>query len=348
MASADDMLGALIRQWRQDQRVTQKQLAAAAGLSLAALRDLEQGRTCSPRWGTVQGLAAALCLDRVQRAELARAWQRDDAARRAGPGRLPKRARIAVLGPLAVWRGGEQLALGSGRQRAVLGLLSLHAGVDVHRDELVDVLWREKPPASAIAEVQGYVSRLRKLLGDGPARRADAELVTTAGGCCYRLNADAPRLDLVAFEALTRQAGEATALADPARACDRYERALGLWRGEILVDIDLLRNHPAAVERMRQRSEAVLGYAEAASDAGNSSRVLPYLRELCARERLNERAHAQLMIALAATGEQAAALDVFTDMRQRLDAELGITPSPVLSRAYTRVLRQETGPHVQA
>jgi DNA-binding SARP family transcriptional activator len=72
--------------------------------------------------------------------------------------------------------------------------------------------------------------------------------------------------------------------------------------------------------------------------------VLPYLRGLCAEEPFDEQAHAQLMILLAATGQQAAALQVFAVLRDLLDSELGIGPSPVLTRAQDLVLRQRIGP----
>jgi transcriptional regulator with XRE-family HTH domain len=54
--------------------LTQRELADAAGMSIGALRDLEQGRTRCPRWGAVAAFAAALDMDRNQRAELASAW----------------------------------------------------------------------------------------------------------------------------------------------------------------------------------------------------------------------------------------------------------------------------------
>ena len=114
--------------------------------------------------------------------------------------------RIDILGPLAACRDGLGLALGPARQRAVLGLLALHAGGGAHRDEIIDVLWGERPPASAVAAVQGYVSRLRKLLGDAHGRGEGAELVTTVGGCCYQLSTGTGALDLVAFDHLLRQA----------------------------------------------------------------------------------------------------------------------------------------------
>jgi DNA-binding SARP family transcriptional activator/DNA-binding XRE family transcriptional regulator len=331
-------MGALIKGYREGRQATQRELAAAAGISLGALRDLEQGRSRSPRWGTVEQLAAVLGLDLAQRAELAAALRtgapRDDPARQSPGGGV----RVSVLGPLTAWRDGVPLTLGSARQRAVLGLLALQPSV--HRDAIIDLLWGERPPASAVAEVQRYVSRLRKLLGDDPARAGGARRLTTTGGCCYQLNVGPGGLDLAVFEQLTRQAREA---ADPARACERCAEALGLWRGDVLVNVDLLRGHPAVVEVRNRRADAVLRYARAATRVGASAEALPHLRELCAEEPLNEQAHAWLMTVLAATGQQAAALQVFADVRRRLEVELGIGPSLVLAQARTTVLSGTSG-----
>jgi DNA-binding SARP family transcriptional activator len=211
--------------------------------------------------------------------------------------------------------------------------MALHAGGGVHRDTIVDLLWGERPPASAVAEVQCYVSRLRKALGG-------RDLVSTSGAC-YRLTAGAGQLDLAAFRTLISQAEDAVARSDPARGCDRYARALGLWRGDVLADVDPIRDHPAAVEIACRRADAVLGYAEAAALAGAPARALPQLRELCGRDPLNERAPARLMLTFAAAGQQAAALRVFTGLRHRLDAELGVPPSPVLADAHLKVLRHD-------
>ena len=73
--SARSIVGELVRERRRNIGLTQEQLSAAAGVSLGALRDLEQGRTRCPRWGSVAVIASALGMDRHQQAELASAWQ---------------------------------------------------------------------------------------------------------------------------------------------------------------------------------------------------------------------------------------------------------------------------------
>ena len=59
-------MGTLIKRYREGQGLTQRELAAAAGTSIGALRDLEQGRTRSPRWAMLEELAAVLGLAQAQ------------------------------------------------------------------------------------------------------------------------------------------------------------------------------------------------------------------------------------------------------------------------------------------
>jgi hypothetical protein len=85
----------------------------------------------------------------------------------------------------------------------------------------------------------------------------------------------------------------------------------------------------------------LLRYAEVACALGQHDRVLPRLRALADDEPLNESAHARLMIALAGSGQQAAAIRVYEGARSRLDRELGLCPGQELAEAYVRVLRQD-------
>src|SRR5215831_5794690 len=169
-------LAALVRDRRRAAGLTQGQLAESSGMSRAAIRDLEQGRTRRPRAGSLARLAAALGLDAAQTAQLAvlaREGSRPAAGAPgvAGPGE-PKTAgglRLQVLGPLVAWRDGTRLALGGPRQQAVLGLLALAPGSPVHRSAIIDVLWPADPPPTAVSAVQSHISRLRALL-DRPPR----------------------------------------------------------------------------------------------------------------------------------------------------------------------------------
>jgi DNA-binding SARP family transcriptional activator/tetratricopeptide (TPR) repeat protein/DNA-binding XRE family transcriptional regulator len=329
-SGAAAQLGAMIARERRAAGLTQQQLADQAAVSVGAVRDLEQGRTAQPRLATADALALVLGLNLSQAAEAA-GWS-------LGPGPGPAQDAepmatglwLGVLGPLTVWRNGIRADPGAGRQRAVLGLLAVHPGIALHRETIIDAVWGYQPPASAIAMVQSYVSRLRRLLG---------ETVLASDGTSYRLALTAAQLDALEFARLADLARGAAAAGNPAAACGWYDRALQLWRGEPLADVTALRGDPALTGLAQQRIAMILDHADAAAAAGWPERVLPQLRELAAHDPLDERVHARLMLTLAACGQQAAALSVFDRLRQRLGEELGITPGAELAHAHLRILR---------
>src|SRR5579875_2748233 len=91
--------------------------------------------------------------------------------------------RFALLGPVRAWRGDEPLPAGSPQQRALLAALLLRGGRTATADELIDALWGEAPPDSALAALRTYAFRLRKVLG------ANA-LTSESGGYALRTGPD--------------------------------------------------------------------------------------------------------------------------------------------------------------
>lgn len=356
-------LGRLIRERRHASGLTQRQLADAAGVSLGGVRDLEQGLTSRPRRPTVERVVGVLCPAPDQAAALLTAVdalaappQRAPAAsgpvapgstaRRVPAGRPGPYAYrddglyLQILGPLAARRDGVPVTLGSATQQAILGLLAVSPNTSVHRDRICDAVWGSEPPSTAVTMIQSHVSRLRRLLGPGCREPAhDSLLVCTAAG--YRLHIAGHQLDLTHFLTLAKGARAARDAGELVAAATAYEQALALWRGEPLQDVEILRRHPAVIGLARQRDSVLIEFAEVAAQLGWHDRVLGPLEELTSREPFSERAHACLMIALAGQGEQAAALELFTRVRQRLADELGLPPGPELDSAQQRVLRQQ-------
>jgi DNA-binding winged helix-turn-helix (wHTH) protein len=91
-----------------------------------------------------------------------------------------------ILGPLEVSSDGERLPLGGPNQRALLALLILHANESIRRDLLIDEIWGESPPRTAPVSLNGYVSKLRKLLVNG----SGAALETRPEGYALRVEPD--------------------------------------------------------------------------------------------------------------------------------------------------------------
>jgi DNA-binding SARP family transcriptional activator len=142
--------------------------------------------------------------------------------------------RIRVLGPFEVWSEAGPVAVGGIKQRGVLAMLALRVNEVVPAEVLVDGLWGELAPASAVNAVQVYVSRLRKVVGgDGDGGGDGAVLVRRGPGYVLQLPREA--VDLFRFERLAA-AGIAALAADPARAARLLREGLGLWRGRPLAE----------------------------------------------------------------------------------------------------------------
>lgn len=331
MDGKNESLGRRLHDHRARAGLTQRELAGRAGISVRALRDIEHDHTRRPRARSVRDLAVALGIADDERRRLMRHAGADEAGRHVS---------VEVLGPLRVSSDELRPELTSPALRRLLGLLALHAGRTVSHHEIVDALWRDRPPRSARNLVSGYVGRLRAALaaddGPGPVLRS---------GAGYRLTGPAVTVDVTVFDTLLADARreQAAGRAEQARAL--LDRALRLWRGPVLGGADPdLAGHPAATAAGQRRVEATLLYADLAHAAGADRSALGVLRELTEEHPLHEGVHRRLMLALAGCGEQAAALDLFAGIRARLDEQLGVPPGADLQATHLQVLRQQLTP----
>ncbi|HUK45092.1 MAG TPA: BTAD domain-containing putative transcriptional regulator [Gaiellaceae bacterium] len=240
---------------------------------------------------------------------------------------------FGLLGLLEVLEGGEPIAVGRGKESALLAILLLHANEPVSTDRLTHGLWGERAPENAAKNVQQYVSRLRRVLG--PDR-----LETTPGG--YALHLQPGELDSERFEQLAGDGRAALELGNAASAERLFTTALDLWRGPALADFRYDEFAQEAVRRLEsERREATADRVDARLALGQEVRVRPELEQLIDEEPLWERPRGQLMLALYRTGRQSEALDLYRDSRALLDRELGLEPSPELQDLERGILNQD-------
>jgi DNA-binding SARP family transcriptional activator len=243
---------------------------------------------------------------------------------------------LRVLGPVEVVRGGIPEALPGGRTTTIiLAGLALSPNRIVPGDTLIDWTWGARLPARPRGALQSGVSRLRRQIGE--------DLVETAG-FGYRLHASAGQLDLVRFDELTGQAARAADDGAPEQALISLDRALRLWRGFPLSNVDspALRRDllPGLTERylraVEQRSDLCLRL-------GRYSAVVQELSVVVPRHPFHERLAGQLMIALVKSGRRADALAAYDRLRRSLAQELGIDPGEALQALQGRILRAQDG-----
>lgn len=239
-----------------------------------------------------------------------------------------------ILGPIEVRVGGRPLPLGGPKQRLLLALLALRANRVVSVDRLVDALWGDAPPATATAQVHGYVSTLRRILDTGGAGRE--VLVTRPPG--YVLCLGLGQLDLVEFDRCVEQAREARDAGRLREFGDGLRTALAVWRGPALDGVSG-RLMAAEATRLEERRLAMLEERiEADLALGDSAELVAELTALVAEQPLRERVRGQLMVALYRAGRQVDALAVYRQARQALAEELGLDPGPELQALERKIL----------
>ena len=237
-----------------------------------------------------------------------------------------------VLGPVEVVGDGAAVALGGLKQRALLAELLLSRGAAVPRERLVDALWGDRPPASALGSLQVYVHGLRRAVG--------ADRVETRGGS-YRVRVEPDELDLMRFEHLLARGRRALADGAPAEADEALDAALALWRGEALADLGDSPVRAAAAGLEELRRQALELRVDAQLSLGEHDEVIALLEVLIAAEPYRERLREQLITALYRAGRQQEALAAYQEARQTLADELGVEPGPALRELERAVLRQD-------
>ena len=235
---------------------------------------------------------------------------------------LADRVRIQLCGTLAVEIDGERLEdeLPGRQGRLLITYLIANRLRAIRRDELVDALWPDHPPAATEAALSALLSKLRRLLPPGTlGGRGELRLV---------LPPDA-YVDLeFAREAIHR--------AESALAQQRWHRAWGASLGPLFTarrgflpeeDADWVKEIRREIDSLYLRSLEC--YAHACLGVGGTELAAAERagRELIARAPYRENGYRFLMQALARTGNTAEALRVFEDLRTLLREQLGILPS---------------------
>ncbi|NKE60503.1 tetratricopeptide repeat protein [Lentzea sp. PSKA42] len=219
-----------------------------------------------------------------------------------------------MLGPVEVCGPHGRAALSGARQRSVVAALALRAGTPVPVDRLVDVLWGDDPPRTAVRSLHSYVARVRQALADCGMPGA---LMTKPGG--YQLDASVD--------------------------AERFERTkdLSLWRGEPLAGTELFGWGRAEIDRLREQRIAALEVHWA--DRLNRQNAAEELERLVVSHPTRERLVGLLMRALHLGGRHADALEEFHKLRSRLAEEFGADPGPELIALHTAILRRDPALH---
>ncbi|MEU4203913.1 AfsR/SARP family transcriptional regulator [Streptomyces sp. NPDC045470] len=251
---------------------------------------------------------------------------------------------ISVLGPFRAVQSGVSVTPTAVKPRKVLALLALQANQLVSTSSLVEEVWGESPPRSVQTTLQTYILQLRTLisaaLGEdraGLPNGAKSVLVTEPGG--YLLDTMGGLVDVQEYEALATAGHRALEQGDWGGAASCLGRALALWHGRALVDVQCGPLLEVEVTRLEESRMSVLhARIEADLRLGRHHEVIGELSGLAARYPLHEGVHGQLMVALYRAGRRGDALNTYRQLRAALGQHLGLDPSPGIEDLQQAVL----------
>ncbi|WP_243761721.1 AfsR/SARP family transcriptional regulator [Streptomyces sp. YIM 98790] len=247
---------------------------------------------------------------------------------------------VSVLGPLEVTVGERPVPVTAQRAARFLAALALAGGKPVGVPRLVDCVWGDRPPATAEAQLQTVVWRLRARLAE--AGLPAGTIVRRPAG--YLLPEAAFSTDILRFRQDVHAARAELAGGRPDQAADLLRTALGRWRGPALLGIGGGAALAAAAERMEEeRQRAHEQCARLDVLRGRHHAVSAELRELVGLYPLRESLSCTLALALYRSGRQGDALGVLRRTRDRLRDRLGMDPGRELAAVEQAILRQSIG-----
>src|SRR5262245_26102177 len=215
------------------------------------------------------------------------------------------------------------------KRSALLALLLLEAPRPVTVARLLDELWGDDSPATAVASLQMHVAALRKVVPDRLFTVPGAYVLRTADG-----EVDAARFVAQAAPARSLRAQ------DPAGARAVLDQALSLWRGEAFAQVDRTASVAAAVARLEEaRLGALEDRAEAALALGRHQELVADLTGMARAQPTRERLAGLLMLALHRSGRSSDALRVYEELCAVLDRDLGVDPNDRLVALHKAIRR---------
>jgi DNA-binding SARP family transcriptional activator len=245
---------------------------------------------------------------------------------------------LRVLGPIVVLGPRGPGPLVGARQRTLLGLLGFEPGAVLTRSRIIDALWGDCPPRTAVKTLYSHVVRLRQALDE-----CGLPGVLSTRGSGYVLRLPLLSVDAWRFEDHVRRARQLQAEGDWGRVARELRSGLTLWRGDAFADGEPDGWGAAEVERLNEvRLTAQEELWQAELHLGHRS-VVPEIERLLVRHPLRERPVELLMVALYRAGRPTAAVEAYHRLRSRLAAELGVHPGPAVQRLYGAILRRDAG-----
>jgi len=247
--------------------------------------------------------------------------------------------RVSLLGDFCVLHDEAPVAdVDTPRLQSLLAYLLLRRAAPQSRAHLAFLFWPDTTESQARTNLRYLLHHLRRALPD-----ADTYLVASVQTLQWRPDALFD-LDVAEFDAALAQAEQAPQASDPTVAREVLERAIALYKGDLLPSCY---DDWITPERERLR-QAYLGALERLARMLEEQRdyqaAIGYAQRLLRHDPLHEDTYRHLIRLHALDGDRAGALRVYHTCTTVLQRELDVEPSAATREAYEQLLGAESQP----
>jgi DNA-binding SARP family transcriptional activator len=228
---------------------------------------------------------------------------------------------VRTFGPLAIHRGGwdgPRTPVSKRRLRLLVSLMAVNSGSFLPRETVLEALWPDADPGSAVNSLNQSVFQLRRLLDPDPESEGPPYILASSDQVGF--NPELVRTDLDEFRR-TRSRIERLSHSERRAAAHHLLR---LADGEYLADARYepwAARHLLAVELELREALLPLALGDVLGDSPDIS--LAAAATLTTLDEFDELAHLAMAKQLARLGKRSKAADVIRQLSRRLATELG-------------------------
>jgi DNA-binding SARP family transcriptional activator len=260
---------------------------------------------------------------------------------------------VLTLGDFDIKKSGASLMENSGRSNKTMELLKFFI---TYRDKkllpeyIAENLWHDSSSADPKNALRTQVFRLRKNLDsmglNGVSDGSEGCLDIIFQNGFYVLNLGENCLvDTVLFEEYIKDADMIRG-SNPEEAIEKYEKAIGLYRGQYLEDIaDSEWVFTTRNRYHRLYVQSLIRLFELLKAKGRSREIVEHFEKAVCYEPYEEALHIFFLEALLDLKEYKNALSHYNYITGRMYRELAVKPSPVLKGIYSRIAAGDSNIH---
>jgi DNA-binding SARP family transcriptional activator len=253
----------------------------------------------------------------------------------------PTSLEIHLLGPFRVMVGGrevEERRWSRRKPKLLVKLLALQPYHQLHREQVMEMLWPDSDPESAANNLHKAIHMARHALEPNLKSASGSHFILTQG---QQISLHAPGRLWIDLEAFEQRAAEAFQRDE----VKTYEAALALYQGDLLLG-DLYEDWATTRrEQLRTQYQDLLGQlAQLYERRGEYQRSIERLKALIACDSSNEEAHRRLMLLYARMGHRHQALQTYQQCGEALRRTLDAEPDEATAKLHEEIINGQVRP----